>query len=291
MNSDEKLTPGKHFAVIRGIKLWYYVQGNGPILLIQPGGAGWAGDATPYIETLKPLEKVRTVIYLEPRGIGRSQRLKDPKAYGMNEYVEDIESLRKYFEIDQVAIAAHSHGGFVALKYAIEHPKMVERLLLVDTTPYVYFGNYNSWLRRRRGYRKASTALKDLEYNNALSVDDKERATLKILLPVIHFYDYEKVSFQVKRYLANMIVSAIPHHYFNNFEAINYDLRDSIQRINAPTLIINGDDDMPHIVLGSKFLHDHIPSSNHVVIEKCGHWPMIEAPDSFFRAAIPFLSQ
>ena len=291
MSSEEKLVPGEHFATIRGIKLWYYVQGSGPILLIQPGGAGWGGDSTPYIETLKPFEEVRTVIYLDPRGIGRSQRLKDPHAYCMNEYVKDIESLRKYFEIDQIAIAAHSHGGFVALKYAIEYPKNVERLLLVDTTPYIHFGNYHSWLRRRKGYREASSALIDLQNNKDLSVDEKERATLKILLPVIHFYNYEKVSFQVKGYLANMIVSAIPHHYFNNYEAIDYDLRESIQQIDVPILIINGDDDMPHIVLGSKFLHDQIPSSNHVIIEKCGHWPMIEASDSFFQAAIPFLSK
>jgi proline iminopeptidase len=291
MNYDKTRSPGEHFVDIRGTKLWYYVQGKGPVLLIQPGGAGWGGDVTPYIKTLKPLEKVRTVIYLDPRGIGRSQRLNNPHAYRMKEYVDDIESLRKYFGIDQIAIAAHSHGGFVALKYAIKYPKMVECLLLVDTTPFIHFGNYQIWLKTRRGYREASSALNAIQYNKGLSVDEKERATLKVLLPVIHFYNYETVSLQVNKYLTNMIVSAVPHHYFNNYEAINYDLREAVHQINVPTLIVNGDDDMPHIVLGSKFLHNQIPFSKHVVIEKCGHWPMIEAPDSFFKVAIPFLSK
>ncbi|UCG01002.1 MAG: alpha/beta hydrolase [Candidatus Heimdallarchaeota archaeon] len=291
MSHNERFSPGGHYVNIRGIKLWYYVQGSGPVLLVQPGGAGWGGDASPYIETLKPFEKVRTVIYLEPRGIGRSQRLTDPHAYKMEEYVKDIESLRNYFGAPQIAIAGHSHGGFVALKYALQYPKMVESLLLIDTSPYIYFGDYHSWLSKRKGYREASSALKKLQNDVSLSDDEKERATLKILLPVIHFYDFDKVSTQVNNYLTNMVVSAKPHQYFNHYEAPKYDLRESIQQINAPTLIINGDDDMPHIVLGSKYLHDHLSLVNHVVIENCGHWPMIEAPDSFFRAAIPFLSQ
>ncbi|MFX1284965.1 MAG: alpha/beta fold hydrolase [Promethearchaeota archaeon] len=291
MSHNDMLSPGEHFANIRGIEIWYYVQGSGPILLVQPGGAGWAGDATPYIETLKPLEKIRTVVYLEPRGIGRSQRINDPSAYSMDEYVEDIESLRIYLGVPQIAIAAHSHGGFVALKYALKYIKMVECLILIDTTPHINLGNYHSWLRNRKGYKEAASALKKLQINDSLSTDEKERVLLKILLPVIHFYDFDKVSSQVNTYLMNMIVSAKPHQYFNNYEASNYDLREVIRHINVPTLIINGDDDMPHIVLGSKLLHEQIPGANHVVIEKCGHWPMIESPNEFFEAVLSFLSK
>lgn len=289
MKYKDVLSPGEHSVNIRGVNLWYYVKGRGPVLLIQPGGAGWGGDATLYIETLKPLEQIRTVVYLEPRGIGRSQRLSDPDAYRMDEYVEDIESFRKYLEIPQIAITAHSHGGFVALKYALQYSKKVERLVLIDTTPHISLGDYNSWLRKRKGYREALSALKKLHNNRSLSADEKERAILKILLPVIHFYNFEKVSSLVNEFLANMIVSAKPHHFFRNNEAAGYDVRELIRRINVPTLIIIGDDDMPHIVMGSKLLHEQIPNAHLVVIENCGHWPMIEAPEAFFKAIIPFL--
>ncbi len=291
MYHKEKLSPGEHYVYIRGVKLWYYVQGKGPVLLFQPGGAGWGGDAIPYIETLKPLEELRTMVYLEPRGIGRSQRLNEPNAYSLDEYVEDIESLRQFFEISKIAIAAHSHGGFVALKYALKYSKTVERLVLIDTTPHIFLGNYDNWLRKRKGYREALAALKKLQNIELHSDDEKERAILKILLPIIHFYNFENVSSQVNNYLTNMVVSAKPHHYFNKNEASEYDLRELIRHINVPTLIINGDDDMPHIVLGSKLLHEQIPGANHVIIEKCGHWPMIETPNEFFEAVLLFLSK
>ena len=150
--------------------------------------------------------------------------------------------------------------------------------------------NYHNWLKKRKGYREEFSALKKLQNNDSLSADEKERATLKILLPVIHFYNFEKVSSQVNKFLTNMVVSAKPHQHFNDNEAIKYDIRESIRHINVPTLIITGDDDMPHIVIGSKLLHEKIHNATLVVIENCGHWPMIEAPEAFFKAVIPFLS-
>ncbi len=290
MKHNTVLSPGEHYVTIRGANLWYLVRGKGPLLLVQPAGAGWGGDALIYIETLKPLEKIRTMVYLEPRGIGHSQRFIDPAAYSMEEYVEDIEALREHFQIQKIAIAGHSHGGFIALKYALKYPQNVERLFLIDTTPHIFLDDYQRWLMKRKGYSNSLSALKKLHENKSLTVDEKERATLRILLPIIHFYDFEKVSSLVNDFLSKMVVSAKPHQYFSNNEATRYDVRELIHIIRVPTLIITGDDDMPHIVIGSKLLHEKIHNATLVVIENCGHWPMIEAPEAFFKAVIPFLS-
>lgn len=291
MKFNDVLSPGEHYVNVRGVQLWYFVQGSGPVLLLQPAGAGWGGDALIYIETLKPLEKIRTMVYLEPRGIGHSQRFIDPSAYSMEEYVEDIEALREHLQIQKISIAGHSHGGFIALKYALKYPQKVESLFLMDTTPHVPLGDYASWLKKRKGYREKLPLLNTLQKNSSLSADEKERAILKTLLPVIHFYNYEKVASLVNEFLTNMVVSAKPHQYFNQNEATTYDVRELIQHINVPTLIIIGEDDMPNIVIGSKILHEQIPNANLVVIEKCGHWPMIEDPNAFFNAVVPFLSK
>ncbi len=70
--ASDPLAPGEHEVELRGVRIWYLVRGSGPVLLIQPGGAGWGGDATVYIETLRPLEAAYTLVYYDPRGIGRS---------------------------------------------------------------------------------------------------------------------------------------------------------------------------------------------------------------------------
>jgi hypothetical protein len=63
----DPLAPGEYEVELRGVQIWYLVRGTGPVLLIQPGGAGWGGDATIYEETLRPLEAAHTVVYYDPR--------------------------------------------------------------------------------------------------------------------------------------------------------------------------------------------------------------------------------
>jgi proline iminopeptidase len=284
------LTPGEHYARIRSAKLWYFVRGQGPPLLVQPGGAGWGGDATPYMKSLQPLEEVRTVIYLEPRGIGQSERLPHPESYRLQEYVEDVEALREYFQLSEIAIAGHSHGGFVALQYAIQHPGNVERLVLMNTSPYRGLGNLEEWAQKRMGYAEAQAALEEVLQDESLTPDEKHRRRLLIRLPVIHFYDYGSVESVVAPLLKAMRVSAEPFEFFRSEEGDSYDVRHLLDRITAPTLIILGDDDMPHISLGAQILRDRIPDSELEIIERCGHWPMIERPQEFFEPVLRFLA-
>lgn len=284
------LSRGEHYARVRSAKLWYLVRGQGPPLLVQPGGAGWGGDAQPYIKSLKPLEELRTVIYLEPRGIGQSERLPHPESYRLQEYVEDIEALREYFGLPQIAIAGHSHGGFVALQYAIQYPENVERLVLMNTSPYRGLGDVEAWAQRRMGYAEALTALEQVQQDEALTPDERHLQRLLIRLPVIHFYDYASVESTVAPLLKAMRVSAEPFEFFTREEGDTYDVRHLLDRITAPTLVILGDDDMPHIVLGAEILRDTIPDSELAIIERCGHWPMIERPEEFFAAVKGFLA-
>ena len=84
--NEEALTTGEHFANIGGAELWYLVRGVGPVLLIYPAGAGWGGDASIYYKTLQPLEEYRKVVYFEPRGLGKSDRLVY-NSYSMGHYI------------------------------------------------------------------------------------------------------------------------------------------------------------------------------------------------------------
>ena len=47
--------------------------------------------------------------------------------------VEDLTALLKFLKIDKAAIAGLSLGGVIAADFALEHPKMVEKLVLVGS--------------------------------------------------------------------------------------------------------------------------------------------------------------
>jgi proline iminopeptidase len=282
----DPLAPGEHEAELRDVKIWYLVRGEGPVLLIQPGGAGWGGDATIYIETLQPLEAAHTVVYYDPRGIGRSGRSVDPTLYTLDEYVEDLETLRQHLGLNTFSLAGHSHGGFVALKYALAYPERIDRLLVLNSGAFVRDLDLD-WLETREGYEAAQARLAATD--TTLAPDELHAEFIRSLVPVVHFYDYKSVHPIVEEILARTAFSAEPFQQFER-ELARFDIRDQVAEIRTPTLIVIGDDDLPDLREGSYLLRARIPGAQLFVVPGCGHWPAIERPDLFFPAVLRFLA-
>lgn len=285
---DSPFSQGDHFAKIRGARLWYSVRGRGPPMLFQPGGAGWGGDIAPYIRSLRGLEKDKTMIYLEPRGIGRSQRLRGRAVYSLKEYVKETEALREHLCLPRLSLAGHSYGGAIAVSYALEYPSRVERLLLLDTAPSFQSDDDEAWAKRRKGYHAAERKWKSAE-RRIRDRDELARAYMRIWIPVLHFYDRSKVAAKFDQVLSKMIWSSAPWEYWCEHEWLTFDISRKLSRVAAPTLIVVGDDEPPMFTSGSRLLRDKIPNSQLTVIKKCGHWPMIERPREFLRAIEAFL--
>jgi len=68
-----------------------------------------------------------------------------------------------------------------------------------------------------------------------------------------------------------------------------HDLRDRVSGIEAPTLIIAGEEDILVPVKYSRILREKIKNSTLVTIKHCGHVPPIEKPDEFNQIVMRFL--
>src|SRR2546423_13807193 len=87
---SSELATGTHTATVEGVPIVYHVAGRGPVVLVHPGGPGieWKYMRMPEVE------KVATVVYLEPVGTGASGRLADPHGYTIYRYVSAIDGVR-----------------------------------------------------------------------------------------------------------------------------------------------------------------------------------------------------
>ena len=92
----------------------------------------------------------RTLLLLDPRGTGGSDRPADPTAYDLADYADDIEALRSHLGLERLDLLGHSHGGFVAMAWAGAHPDRVGRLVLASTAP-----RFTDAIRRARADRAA----------------------------------------------------------------------------------------------------------------------------------------
>ena len=164
------------FATSDGRKLTYRRMGTGPVLVCHPGGPGFSSS---YFADLAGLWELFTLVMLNPRGTGASDRPADPRAYQIDDYVADVDELRVHLGLDQMLLLGHSHGGVVAQAYAAAHPARVRRLVLASTL--ARFGSENeaamrAGIERRSGqpwYPDAVAALEE-EQEGDFSNDEED---------------------------------------------------------------------------------------------------------------------
>jgi len=286
--TNSLLTKGEHEIEVDGVKLWYLVRGEGPVLIVYPSSAGWGGDCSVYLENLKPWEENRTVIYMEPRGLGKSERFDSMSEYSMDKYVEELENFRKKLEIEKFDLTGHCYAGIISMKYALKYQQNLNHLILMSTFPKSGYPGYYEWLKNRAGYENMVNRNNEIK-EEGLEGEEKLKEEMKSWYTVT-FHEYEKHKENFEKIMDKTVFSTLPVEQFNTVDNKNYNILDSIEQIKTKTLILHGDDDFPPVVFGSKDIKEKITNSKIIEIKNSSHWTFIEQPDIFFTETINFLN-
>jgi pimeloyl-ACP methyl ester carboxylesterase len=147
--------PTHRFVEVEGIKLHYLDWGGDPnkhTFVLLHGGAAhvhwWDGVAP----LLVPYGRV---IALDFRGHGRSQWARPPH-YGPHYYVVDVRGLIGHLGT-RVILVGHSMGGAVAQWVAVQHPELLEALIVVDSPhgpPPLFRRLMWRWRRKAQGGKR-----------------------------------------------------------------------------------------------------------------------------------------
>jgi len=274
-------SPGGYTTEVNGIQLWYKVAGKGkrPILVVQ--GPGW-GLGSAYLEqTFAPLEDQITVIYYDTRGSGRSERPKNAEEINVGYMVEDLEALRQHLELSSFALIGHSHGGYIALNYALKYQKCLSHLILVGGMLGVseVEADVQRNLPKLAKTEKFAEAAKALEESNSPKSDEEFGALFQRTLP-LYFYDPDEgASVFCRLKLANPVLSASAATSASNSR---FAVRNDLHKIRVPTLVLVGRHDFITSPEQAQIIQEGIAGSKMVVLEKSGHYPWLEEPDAFF---------
>src|SRR5437660_1122217 len=115
-------------AEVNGIKLGYRIVGAGAPLILLHGGFGTVEMFGPNVELLAAGSQV---IGVDLQSHGRSPAADRPMTF--ETMADDIAALIRSLGLKSAAIMGFSLGGAVGLRAAIQHPDLIERLVLVST--------------------------------------------------------------------------------------------------------------------------------------------------------------
>src|SRR5438874_9683283 len=115
-------------ARVNGVELGYRLIGEGDPLILLHGGFGSVEMFGPNVELLAA---GRRVIGVDLQSHGRSPAADRPMRF--ETMADDIAELIGSLGLERAAIMGFSLGGAVGLRTAIQHPDLVERLVLVST--------------------------------------------------------------------------------------------------------------------------------------------------------------
>src|SRR6059058_6410176 len=115
-------------ARVNGVELGYRLIGEGDPLILLHGGFGTSEMFGPNVDLLAA---GRRVIGVDLQSHGRSPAVDRPMRF--ETMADDVAALIRSLGLERAAIMGFSLGGGVGLRTAIQHPEVVDRLVLVST--------------------------------------------------------------------------------------------------------------------------------------------------------------
>jgi pimeloyl-ACP methyl ester carboxylesterase len=264
--------------------------GERPALLV-PGAALLLDD-------LEPLAEGRRVISYDLRGRGGSDRDPNPTRRWTEYEVSDLEAVRRHFGLEQFQLMGWSYVGSVAARYAALNPDRVERLVLMSSIPARFPAPYDNPDAEAQLAlsRIAVSALELVKELQAAGVDRSDperycRAMMETIVP--RQMGVREALRRMKSdpcVYENEWVHNLSEHKKLHFpsQAWRRDWRDEARRIQAPTLVVHGDADLIPVAAAEEWAAV-IPDARLFLMEGVGHFPHLEAPETFFSAVDWFL--
>lgn len=274
------------FTTPEGLTLSYERRGSGPLLVCHPGGPG--GSAAEFRD-FAGLDDTFELLLFSPRGSHGS----DPGGdYALNSYVADLEALREHLGVDQLDLLGFSHGGIVAMAYAAAHEQRIRRLVLAATLA-VWSDEAEKAMQRtietRRDEPWFAEAQKAIEEEQAGEFSSAEELVANVQRQIPLYFHRWEGNEKIGRELAADFAKAEPLHYFNTVEFPTFDLRPGLRTVEAPTLVLVGDDDLIAGPVSADAMVKELLNAQLVTIAGSGHFLYIEQPEAFRAALIDFL--
>jgi pimeloyl-ACP methyl ester carboxylesterase len=252
--------------------------GDGPPLLFIHGLGGiWQN----WLLNLPVFMDSHRCVAVDLPGFGLSDKLDD---CSIPRFARTVDAVCDHLGIEEPVVIGNSMGGFVGADLAVSFPTRVSKLVLVAAA-----GLSTEYLAREPllAGARAFMVLTTRTGLRGAPVLKRKRLRRIALGPIVRYP--ERLSFALA---SEIVQGANAPGFLDSFEALmSYSFRDKLERIEVPTLIVWGRNDMLVPVTDAE-LYEHLIGDNahSVIFEDTGHLPMLERPSRFNSLLRSFLA-
>lgn len=195
-----------------------------------------------------------------------------PEKYSTRKMAKDQKEAMDILGIEKADIVGVSQGGMIAQHLAIEYPEVVNKLVLVVTAA------------RKNQYAQATLSgwieIAKREDYKRLMIDSYKKMYTKEYLKKNHWLLKMAVKIGKPKSFERFITLA--------YACIHHDTYDFLDKIQAPTLVIGGEQDRTLGGKASRELAERIPNAQLKMYPQYGHALYDEAKD-FYEVVLNFL--
>jgi 2-hydroxy-6-oxonona-2,4-dienedioate hydrolase len=267
----DAIAPLEKYYVANGIRTRCFEKGEGkPVILLHGGG----GHAETWIRNIIPLSQHFRVLAIDYLGHGYSDK---PKiTYDMDSFSKHLIDFMDAAGLEKANLVGESQGGQISVYTAYNRPDRVEKLgLIVGGIP-----------TNEHGYTAGQSRLQEL------SKDATDKPTMETIRKRMEwlFHDpkilpEELVAIRLKIYEQRELRENVP---LSGPRKV-YNLMEKIPKIKSPILFFwtTHNPTCPWQV--AEKVHQSVPGSRFVLVDKASHWPQFERPAEFNRVLTEFL--
>jgi len=249
-------------------------EGEGAAVVCVHGLGGSSNSFTP----LMPALARHRVVRIDLPGSGRSQRAEG--VLSIERYADVVMSVCSRLNVARAHFVGHSMGNIVLQHVAVDAPRLVQSLALFG--PLIAPPDAARSAIRGRAQRARSEGAAGMHeitlglLNASISADTRTRLPLAVA------------------FVRESLMRQDAECYARSCEALAETRAAAVERIEAPVLLVTGDEDIVAPPQAVRALADKLHAAKSVrviVLPRCGHWTPVERPDECQRELREFLAE
>jgi pimeloyl-ACP methyl ester carboxylesterase len=265
------------FLTVEGVRLHYQELGAGyPVICIHGAGPGASAESNFKLNAGAFAERFRVILYDMPQ-YGKSAKvvLTEPR---LKYNARILNGFMTALAIDKAHIVGNSMGGQVAMKFGIDFPDRLSRVVIIGSggVTSIFAPSPVEGVKMIARYYKGNGPSRD-----------KLRELLQTILYDASFLTEETFE---ERYQASIDPETVELFGKRQGEMQRENLGPDLHKLKAKVLAIWGMDDRFGALDVGLQITRTVPDGRMHIFTKCGHWAQVEHAAAFNRLVVDFLS-